>query len=380
MFSMAGSKQHSARKRLISNVYSKSYLQSSPDYQKLSHTIVVDRLFPLLEDHAVRKEPLNVLELNYTTAMDFITSYQFGISGGSNFLQDIKFRKYFLDLYYSRKSFTFWPQEMPKMRRFLHSIGIRVTPRFVDVANDQIEDWCLKLCSAAKAYTSSEKSTTPIVFQQLQQNLARTDEKGNLSDNRFVASEMLDHLAAGQETTGITLTYLEHEMSKKPELQRRLREELLTLNTPVTYDPKKQDGGLSELPSPKALDTLPLLHAIIMETLRRHAPIPGPQPRKTPNTPCTIAGYNNIPPGTRIAAAAYTLHRNADVFPEPELWKPERWLDVSEEQKTEMGRWFWAFGSGGRMCIGSNFAMQGRRTPCEVGYARYAADLTLNQR
>lgn len=29
----------------------------------------------------------------------------------------------------------------------------------------------------------------------------------------------------------------------------------------------------------------------------------------------------------------------------------------TEEQRRERDRWFWAFSSGGRMCIGSNFAM-----------------------
>ena len=105
------------------------------------------------------------------------------------------------------------------------------------------------------------------------------------------------------------------------------------------------------------METLPLLHAIIMETLRLHAPIPGLEPRITPPS-CTLAGYANLPSGVRVSAMPYTLHRNATVFPDPLAWKPERWLlpPDSPEMK-EMLRWFWAFGSGGRMCIGSNLAM-----------------------
>ena len=47
------------------------------------------------------------------------------------------------------------------------------------------------------------------------------------------------------------------------------------------------------------------------------------------------------------------------MFPEPEVWKPERWLNAGEEKEREMLRWFWTFGSGGRMCIGRHFAVQG---------------------
>lgn len=114
-----------------------------------------------------------------------------------------------------------------------------------------------------------------------------------------------------------------------------------------------------DVSTPRKIDALPFLHACLMETLRIHAAIPGPQPRITPSTPTSLVGSLPLPGGVRVSAQAYTLHRNADIFPEPEKWKPERWVDASEEEKAEMGRWFWAFGSGGRMCVGSHFAVQG---------------------
>lgn len=129
--------------------------------------------------------------------------------------------------------------------------------------------------------------------------------------------------------------------------------------------PRTSDSTSFDL---KALDDLPFLNACILETLRTNAPIPGPQPR-TPLTPSHINLGNRtivIPPGTRVSAQAYSLHRNPDVFPNPECWIPERWLvdknaDIVEEEERlkEMHRWFWAFGSGGRMCFGSNFALLG---------------------
>lgn len=73
-----------------------------------------------------------------------------------------------------------------------------------------------------------------------------------------------------------------------------------------------------------------------------------------------------LPPGVRVSAQAYSLHRNPDVFPDPERWYPDRWLvdenaDIHEEEERlkEMHRWFWAFGSGGRMCFGNHFALLG---------------------
>jgi len=173
------------------------------------------------------------------------------------------------------------------------------------------------------------------------------------------AAAMYDHMTAGNETSGIALTYCYWELSQSPDLQAALRRELLTLSPPIIYPVKA--GETLTLPDPKAIDALPLLHTILMETLRLHAPIPGVQPRVTPNTPATLVGYKNLPPNVRVNAMAHSLHRNGAVFPEPEKWIPQRWLQDEDGKNLEdMKRWFWAFGSGGRMCIGSNLAMQGQ--------------------
>jgi len=99
-----------------------------------------------------------------------------------------------------------------------------------------------------------------------------------------------------------------------------------------------------------------------METLRLHSPIPGIEPRISPNIAggSTLGPYTNIPGGVRVSSMPYTLHRNTTVFPDPETFNPLRWLPshTSEDQLKEMHRWFWAFGSGGRMCIGSHLALQ----------------------
>jgi hypothetical protein len=119
--------------------------------------------------------------------------------------------------------------------------------------------------------------------------------------------------------------------------------------------------GTDQIPSPKVIDSLPLLDATLRETLRLHAAAPGPQPRVTPftSTPISINGYGNIPGGVKVSSSAYTLHRNPEIYPNPIEWLPERWLEPEPGKIENMRRSFWAFGSGGRMCLGSNFALQG---------------------
>ena len=368
MFSMAPSKPHSVRKRMVSNVYSKSHLQSSPIVLKISKDVIYSKLLPLLGSIAVKNEAIDVLELNFSSTMDILNAFIFGLGNGSDFLSDIQVRQHWLKTYQSRRPFRFWNGELPYAETMSTKLAFPIVPSWVAEATATIENWVMERCKASTTWTelvsqrSDSTGTTPaIVFDQLKKSVAATtaDDTTLGAPDLQVASEILDHLAAGHETSGITLTYLYWELSRNPALQASLRDELLKLSPPIIMNSSKSQTE-KDLPNPRAIDALPLLHAALMETLRIHSAIPGPQPRITPYPPVSIAGSPPLDPGTRISAQAYSLHRNADVFPDPEVWKPSRWLATSEEKKAEMSKWFWAFGSGGRMCVGSNLAMQGR--------------------
>ena len=392
MFAMANSKEHSNQKRMVSNIYSKSYLQSSEDMHIISNEIIYSRLLPMLADLADISAAIDVLELNYSAAMDFIMAYIFGLQHSTNFLQDINSRKQWLRAYQSRRPFRFWSAELPGLISFFRNLGVYIVPKWKQAQDLFIEDWTYQKCIAASNSLSGKGTqdndcktnieTLPVVYSQLVSQLGHllqplppstANPKDPPLPSLAVATEVLDHLAAGHETSGINLTYLMYELSLHPHLQTQLRTEFSTLSPPLTFPPPN-DQRLYELPSPRTIDALPLLHAIMMETLRLHAPIPGPQPRITPTSGTTLAGHN-IPGGVRVSSLAHTLHRNATVFPEPEVWKPERWMQATEAQKVEMQRWFWAFGSGGRMCVGSNFAMQEMKLIIAAIYSNFSTGI-----
>ncbi|KAL8710717.1 MAG: hypothetical protein Q9220_004735 [cf. Caloplaca sp. 1 TL-2023] len=369
MFSTKESKPHSVRKRMVSNVYSKSFVQSSEEAHEVARAVLFDRLLPLLDSCAIKGSPVEILELNYAVTMDFVSSYLFGLSNDSDFIQDLEMRRRFLGWYFKRSEHSFWKQEIPGLTNLLSSVGFHLVPTWVDAANAEIEAWMLRLCRAAEqslqsasGHVQKSQGTRPVVYAQLKESLKRSMDKPEVEGGQgqdptqeelMVASELLDHVAAGMDTSGITLTYLFWEMSRNADLQALLRQELLSLSPTLSTE------NSSALPSARTVDALPLLHAIIMETLRRHQAIPGSQPRITPSTPTSLVGSPPLPGGVRVSAQAYSLHRNEKVFPDPEVWIPERWLNKSPEQTDEMMRWFWAFGSGGRMCVGRNLAMQG---------------------
>lgn len=390
MFSSWHSRTHSARKRMISNVYSKSNIHSSPALESQAKVILYDRLLPILTAASAASAPLasptgiNIHEIWNATTMDFITAYLFGLRNGSNFLQNETYRRHWLSLYHSRKTYPYFTQELPRLTKFLKVLHIHLIPTWVDDANEELEAWCKERCEDTAGFIKTtppdhmDAADVPVVFKTVLTGIEKEEKsKGQesvLSNTTLqfkdlsIASEMIDHLAAGHETSGITLTYLSWHLSQDIPLQDLLRAELLSLKPNMLLPASTSSSTSSStkakpLPSSKTLDTLPLLHAITMETLRLDAAIPGSQPRMTPYPPCTLGSYSSIPGGVRVGAQAYSLHRNPEVFPNPEKWDHERWMDdrngYTEEQRKERDRWFWAFSSGGRMCVGSNFAMHG---------------------
>jgi cytochrome P450 len=110
------------------------------------------------------------------------------------------------------------------------------------------------------------------------------------------------YIIAGSDTTSNTMTYLTWEMCRNPSMKARLVEELASL--PEGY--RDED-----------LKTLPYMNQVIMETLRCYAAAPSLLPREVPATGCEIDGYF-MPPGTIVQTQAYSMHRNAEIYPDPE--------------------------------------------------------------
>ncbi|KAK3349932.1 cytochrome P450 [Lasiosphaeria hispida] len=385
MFSARSAAEHSARKRLISHVYSKSFVQSekSPVAEQ-AREILYARLIPILREEGGTVDAYSVF---MAATMDFIAAYIFGIKGGTNFLTGKGYRDHFFELYKARNDYGIYDQELPWLTAFCRRVGIPLCPAWVDYANKELGEWCQKLCKGMverKEETAEDGHDKAVVWNALVrglQNEAAVNRESVLYSTALaqpdlsIASELFDHVLAGQETAGLTLTYLSWRLSQSLNLQAELRAELLGLTPNMQFVDGDEETPRS-VPDPKQLDSLPVLHAIIMETLRLHSPIPGPQPRQTPDNGGHLGPYF-VPGGVRVAAMAYGLHRDKEVFPDPERWDHRRWLPsgVSEDDRKKRNRQFWAFSSGGRMCIGSNFAMHEMKLVVAAVYSNYTSTI-----
>jgi cytochrome P450 family 135 len=160
--------------------------------------------------------------------------------------------------------------------------------------------------------------------------LAARDEDGNALTDEELRDELMTLVVAGHETTATGLAWALERLVRHPEVLARLREE-------------QADGGSD------------YLDAVIKETLRLRPVVPGVIRRL--QRPLTIGGMD-LPAGVHIAPSIYLIHRRPDVYPDPEAFRPERFLgdDVP-------GTYEWLpFGGGIRRCLGASFALYEMRT------------------
>ena len=145
--------------------------------------------------------------------------------------------------------------------------------------------------------TSSVKNLFANVLAQAEKS------EGGLTDEEIFV-EAGSFCIAGTDTTGNTLTYLIWAVLKQPELQKALQEEV---------------GGVKEPLSDVELAKLPVLNAVIAETLRLYGAAPGALLRVAPPEGAVLGGYT-VPGGTVVSTQAWSLHRDPELFPDPEKY------------------------------------------------------------
>ncbi|MFE9967546.1 cytochrome P450 [Streptomyces sp. NPDC005525] len=168
--------------------------------------------------------------------------------------------------------------------------------------------------------------------------MSAQDETGeNLSDEETMA-EITALLAAGSETTAVTLAWLFHEIARNPEAERRLHEEVDTVLA-------------GEQLAAEHIPKLKYTRMLIDETLRLHNPA-WILTRRT--TSSVQLGEFDLPEGTDVMWSPYAMHRDPDLYPNPLRFDPDRWLP--ERPQPPRGA-FIPFGVGKRMCIGDQFSL-----------------------
>ncbi|MDZ7965823.1 MAG: cytochrome P450 [Nostoc sp. DedSLP03] len=164
--------------------------------------------------------------------------------------------------------------------------------------------------------------------------MSAIDEAGQHITDVELHDELLTLLLAGNETTAGAMTWALYWIYRTPEVRDKLLHELDTL-------------GPS--PDPSAIAKLPYLNAVCQETLRISPVVIIVAPRIL-KSPFKLMGYE-FDADTGLAPCIYLTHRQQDIYPEPDRFKPERFLERQFSPYEYL-----PFGGSNRRCIGFAFA------------------------
>jgi len=151
-------------------------------------------------------------------------------------------------------------------------------------------------------------------------------EDGSPMRDEELRDELMTLLVAGHETTATALAWALERLVRHPPVLERAAAEV------------REQGPDS-----------PYLDAVVKETLRLRPVVPAVARRVT--EPYPLGGYL-LPVGTIVSPSIFLTHRRADLYPDPEAFRPERFLE------RPAGTYTWIpFGGGVRRCMGASFAL-----------------------
>ncbi|XP_043835124.1 cytochrome P450 3A24-like [Dromiciops gliroides] len=298
-----------------------------------------DVLVKNMHKEADKSKPVTMKEIFGAYSMDVITSTSFGVNIDSlnnqndPFVREISklFRFNVLDpLLLTIMLFPFLVPLFKKM-------DVTIFPK---EAMDFLANSITKIKEERKK--NSQKNRVDFLQLLMDSQISKNPEAHSykeLSDGEILA-QSLNFLFAGYETTSSVLSFLFYNLAIHPEIQEKLQKEVdavLPNKEAVTYD---------------ALVQMEYLDMVIHENLRLF-PIAGRIERVAKKT-VEINGVT-IPKGAVVMIPPFVLHRDAEYWPEPEEFRPERF---SKENKESINPYVYLpFGAGPRNCIGMRFAL-----------------------
>ncbi|KAI5637098.1 cytochrome p450 domain-containing protein [Phthorimaea operculella] len=241
---------------------------------------------------------------------------------------------------------------MPKKKRLLIFALLMFAPKLMRFLNisflyQESTDELVRILKAAKAERRSSKTKNSDFLQLLIEAAEKEkndgDDKNSVSymDDDTIDAQSLLFLIAGYETSSTLLSFAIHVLATKPSLQESLRSSIVeqTNNKEISYE---------------LLSQLHYLEGFLLETLRLYPPV------ARVDRVCTkkyvLPGSSvTVDVGDVVSIPVYGIHMDPDYYPDPEEFKPERFMH--DEKRDRPQHLFLAFGAGPRNCIGLRFAM-----------------------
>ncbi|KXX81538.1 putative sterigmatocystin biosynthesis P450 monooxygenase STCB [Madurella mycetomatis] len=316
---------HRRYRRLLSNNMSESSLKSMYPVIEAKVSLAIQNM----RDEMQKRGATDVFKWWLFMATDIIGELTFGES--FCMLEQKKKNQYIVDLE-SADAIGALRSTFPTLSYISGFLPLPIFRRAADATRGIIRYGEESLARHARLELVDPANSKTTLFRKMYK--AEEDEQLSFKE---ILDNAMTYIIAGSDTTSNTLTYLTWAVCRHPSVKAALLKELATL--PI--------DGFGD----QELKELPYLNAVIEETLRLYGAAPSSLPRDVPPGGAYLAGYW-LGEGTTVSSQAYTLHRDPETFPQPEIFDPSRWETPTKAMKDAM----FAFGGGARICIGIHLA------------------------
>ncbi|KAJ2959932.1 hypothetical protein NQZ79_g4636 [Umbelopsis isabellina] len=191
---------------------------------------------------------------------------------------------------------------------------------------------------------------------------ANDETTGQGMDDDLLQAQIMTFLAAGHETTSVTVTWALHELSRHEDCQQQLRDEIKSVFSGINYDHVLFADPLSvdenELPSAnipnyEAINNLPFLNNVVKEILRLIPPVP--MTNRTVDKDMVLGGHL-IPKDSAVFIPPAVTQRLESIWGKDAMeFRPSRWEEPLAQAAGPYT--YMPFLAGGRQCIGNKFAL-----------------------
>ncbi|KAJ2959562.1 hypothetical protein NQZ79_g5028 [Umbelopsis isabellina] len=194
----------------------------------------------------------------------------------------------------------------------------------------------------------------------IEANLNDDDEKVYMTDSELISNLSIFY-AAGHETTANAVSSMLYYLATHPDIQTKLRDEVISIMGDVPED---------VIPTDEQLRKMTFLECCIKETMRINPPTSGNQLRFAAKD--TTLGDFFIPEGTSMQMDLWILHHMDKYWKDPDTFNPYRFDSKSADY---VDTTWMPFGSGERICIGMNFSLAEQRVMHAMFVRKYIYSL-----
>ncbi|KAJ5656902.1 cytochrome P450 [Penicillium longicatenatum] len=178
--------------------------------------------------------------------------------------------------------------------------------------------------------------------------LRSEETKEKPMSNRDIMNHLSNNLLAGSDTTAISLRAIIYFVVQNEPVYRKLQKEI---------DDADAAGRLSDYITYAECLELPYLQVVMKEAMRCHPGVSFPLERIIPEGGAVLCGVH-LEAGTIVGINPAVIHHDKSIFgDDAAVFRPERWLESSEEDVKRMDRHLMTFGYGSRTCIGKNISI-----------------------